>query len=332
MYRKLLIASLALALPATISAADADCPTSNGGRKIAIVVDSSGSNVDTDPSDLRIVAAKNLNGLLVPNSDQVTVIDFDSYAAVIYPLGDPASASFDGINSIGGTNIASGVESAIDELTKNQGDPTAGRSGIVVFTDGEDSSIAALLTQLEKAKQEGIRVSFGFLSPQSPADASDLLAAILDTGGIYSTITSDTAQAAFVDLVVRHGLTANDNGGDTGILYPGLAVAANVSSTSARTFTYSSQAGEKLNFTVDALSGQSLDVKLQTKDSSEINKTSTDQTGHAEILYTPSQAVDLVLEVSTSNSTTGLFTVGFNSSAASNRTNACKPKFNGGNK
>lgn len=354
MFKFVAIVSLVLALPAQVLSvgighklaprADPDCtqlPTSNGGRKIAIVVDSSGSNSYTDPSDLRIVAAKNLNGLLVSKnqasagkqSDLVTVVDFDYSAAVIYPLGDPAGATFDGIDASGGTDIASGVEAAIDELTKNQGDVTAGRSGIVVLTDGEDSYLDPLLEQLARARKLGIRVAFGFLSPQPPSSASDLLTAILDTGGIYSTITSDQAQEAFVNLVISHGLTGLDNASGSAdgptALFAGLAIASNVSSTSSpKVFTYSAQGGgEKLNFTIDALSGQTLDVKLRdTKSAKDVDTTTTDQSGHAELLYTASQAQELALEVSTTNVTTGLFTVGFNSSLGRiNRNNPCKP-------
>lgn len=93
--------------------------TSNGGRKIAIVLDSSGSMSWNDPSNLRIIAGKSLNSQLVPASaasgnikaDLVTVVDFDDEAQVIYPLGDPAGAdsSFDTIDSDGGTWIAGSV-------------------------------------------------------------------------------------------------------------------------------------------------------------------------------------------------------------------------------
>ena len=90
--------------------------TSNGGRKIAIVLDSSGSMSWNDPDNLRIIAGKSLNSQLVTASaatgnlkaDLVTVVDFDDEATVIYPLGDPAGAdsSFDTIDSDGGTWIA----------------------------------------------------------------------------------------------------------------------------------------------------------------------------------------------------------------------------------
>ena len=258
----------------------------------------------------------------------VTVVDFDYSASVIYSLGDPAGAKFDGIDSSGGTDIASGVEAAINELTKNKGDVTAGRSGIVVLTDGE-SSLTSTLKELQRAKQLGIRVSFGFLSENPPTSAADLLAAILDTGGVYSTITTAGAQQNFVNLVARNGLTGLDNTNSNSVLYPGLAIAGNVSSsTGPKTYTYSAKGGEKLNFTVDAVSGQTLDVTLKdAKAKKDIDTASTDQSGHAELLYTPPSAVDLALEVTTKNATTGLFTVGFNSSIVGGvYGNGCKPR------
>ena len=57
--------------------------SSNGGRKVAIVIDSSGSMSGTDPYDLRITAGKALNNQLVPaagatggkKADLVTVVE-----------------------------------------------------------------------------------------------------------------------------------------------------------------------------------------------------------------------------------------------------------------
>jgi Mg-chelatase subunit ChlD len=54
---------------------------SKGGRKIAIVLDSSGSMEDNDPQNLRIQAGKALNGQLVTgtNPDVVTVVELVSW-------------------------------------------------------------------------------------------------------------------------------------------------------------------------------------------------------------------------------------------------------------
>ena len=121
----------------------------NGDRKVAVVIDSSGSMVSNDPYDLRLSAGRALNEFLIfndesksagKNADQISVIDFDSSATLDYPLGDPgaANASFSKIGSGGGTNIASGVVMALDQLVNSTG-ATDKRSAIVVFTDGEVS-------------------------------------------------------------------------------------------------------------------------------------------------------------------------------------------------
>jgi Mg-chelatase subunit ChlD len=125
--------------------------SNNGDRKIAIVIDSSGSMESSDPTNLRLTAASNvINGWLIPQSrasgkkpaDLVTVIDFSDAATLDYPLGDPgaANASLSQIGATGGTLISSGVEMAIEQLTGSGSGATEKRSGILVFTDGEVSS------------------------------------------------------------------------------------------------------------------------------------------------------------------------------------------------
>jgi hypothetical protein len=295
---------------------------SSGNRKIGIVIDSSGSNTETDPTDLRIVAGKAIVANL-QTSDQVTVIDFDDLFRIVSPLGPPSTASFSGIDSIGGTFIAGGVEAAITEISKDGSGPTDKVSGIVVLTDGQDSGIDELVAQLTRAKGLGIRVSFGFLDPfNSDIQDPSILTAIIATGGIYSTIDSAVAQGSFVNLVLSHGLTAADGGavGDKTLLLPGLVTAGNVSSAdSPAKFTYDAVAHEKLKFSVQAISEQSFDIKLVDKiGNSDIKGASTDSTGLATIEYETTAALTLELDVSTSNSTTGLFSISLVSSV--NRT------------
>ena len=127
--------------------ADLTAKSNNGDRKIAIVIDSSGSMTSSDPDDLRLSAGRTINDWLIGKSeavggkkvDLVTVIDFDSSATLDYPLGDPAgaNASFSKIGAGGGTYIASGVKMAVGQLTGSGTGGTSKRSGIVVFTDGE---------------------------------------------------------------------------------------------------------------------------------------------------------------------------------------------------
>jgi hypothetical protein len=279
--------------------------------------------------DLRITAGKSLAASLVTaggSPDQVTVVDFDSSAAVIYPLGSPAGAgpSFDTIDSSGGTSIYDGVKLALDELTKANA-PTAGVGGIVVLTDGEDTSVTLLVTQLVRAKGLGVRVSFGFLSPDSSASSPSVLSAILDTGGVFSTFQDSEALKTFISSVVSHGLTSSESAASNSVLLPGLTIVGNVSAAAAATYTYSAIAGEDLNFTVKALSSQSLSVKLSDKTASkDVGTQATDSTGSAGVLYIASSAAELELSVSTTNATSGLFSVSLGSSV--NRTfNLCTP-------
>lgn len=126
---------------------DLTVSSNNGNRKVAIVIDSSGSMADNDPTDLRLVAARALNDFLISNSDggspdQVAVIGFDYSAYTVFGPGDPgdpaANKAIDRISSFGGTYIAGGVLQAIDEINQMSGE-TKERSAIVVFTDGSVS-------------------------------------------------------------------------------------------------------------------------------------------------------------------------------------------------
>jgi Ca2+-binding RTX toxin-like protein len=264
------------------------------GRKVAIVIDTSGSNTTADPNDLRFVAAILFNDRLVSQEeagpsgrpDRSTIIDFDNSASVISPLGDPELASFAGLDSSGGTNIAAGINTAINELTKDPADPTAGRSGLVVFTDGQDSDRPAEIAAINRARDLGIRVSYGFLSappnalPAAPVEApaaavsrapagassaappADLVAAILETGGFFSTIDSAESQQAFVDLVTDRGATGIDdpNGSDDGgPLTNGPSVTALASGAGDRdSFSYEATRGRYMRIGVTALQGQQL--------------------------------------------------------------------------
>jgi Mg-chelatase subunit ChlD len=126
---------------------DLRAKSNNGDRKIAVVIDSSGSMEESDPYNLRLAAGKSVVDWLISKAettgtkkeDLVTVINFDDVTTLDYPLGDPGNAdpSLLGIGADGGTYIAGGVEMAIAQLTADGTGDTAGRSGIIVFTDGE---------------------------------------------------------------------------------------------------------------------------------------------------------------------------------------------------
>jgi predicted metal-dependent peptidase len=129
--------------------------SNDGNRKIAIVIDSSGSMVDNDPDNLRLTAGQEIDDWLISvnsavgnkKADLVTVIDFDDTVNVDYALGDPGAAADSAISKIdsdGGTFIAGGVQAAISQLTSSSSGSTKDRSGIVVLTDGEVSQMYPL--------------------------------------------------------------------------------------------------------------------------------------------------------------------------------------------
>jgi hypothetical protein len=336
------------------------------GRKIALVIDSSGSNTETDPSGLRVTAAKELDATLISDADagpdhlpdQVTVISFTDSAEVLYPIGDPAQASFAGVGADGGTYIAGGVALAIAQLTKDTQDPTEDHAGIVVFTDGQDSDISDLLAELGRAARLGIRVSFGFLSPPPTAitrrhkkrsmndwasprpswkrqtnstsilPADSLLTAILKTGGFFGTISSAEAQKAFVDLVIARGPTNINSIGPSfgGPLYSGVGI---VSLTPAigepNIFTYHANKSSNLSFETKALSGPRLNVTLRDVEASkDLGRAVTNAQGLATIKYQASAGTDFELIVApiagAASNSTGLFEVNLSVGQVSNST------------
>jgi len=288
------------------------------GRKVAIVVDSSGSNSWTDPGNLRITAAQSINSALVtsdqatnPNSkpDLVTVVDFDLSATVIYPLGDPSGADFSSIDSDGGTYIAAGIAAAIDEITADTLYKTRGRSAIIVLTDGDDPSIADRLVQLARAYVNGIKVSFGFLAPvqviprrglqtrQSSAP-SEVLAAVLKTGGVYTTIDSAEAQQAFVDLVLSNGLTDSDDGSSSTGLIKGLGILGLlVDSKQSSFYEYDAKNGEEVTVDLEAKSSCQFSATLVDVHSGTVLAEATSFTGTESLKYTATGDVKLELEV-----------------------------------
>ncbi|KAH7128164.1 von Willebrand factor type A domain-containing protein [Dendryphion nanum] len=268
--------SNALIIPraTTQTCTDLRAQSNNGNRKIAIVIDSSGSMSSSDPRNLRLAAGKSVVDWLISKDeaaaggkkqDLVTVIDFDDVAKLDYPLGDPgnASSSIDKISRSGGTFIAGGVKMAIQQLTADGTGGTKDRSGIVVFTDGQDSSQTLLIDQINKAASEGIRVSFGFLSPSAYQDVR-VLGAIMKSGGRYLTISDAQGSNAFINGILINGLTKNDNPkGDSSTLLAGLDSSHYISGSETKTVTYLARDAEQLAFTVRSVDAGTLDVQIK---------------------------------------------------------------------
>lgn len=305
-------------------------------RDIAIVVDRSSSHQKSDEDNRRVDAAKELNEELIDANeaavpggkpDRSAVISFDDRGQVVSSLGDPAQADFSSIDSEGmATVIASGVETAIDELTRDE-NPVKDRAGIVVFTDGKDMEPELLTAALARAKGLGIKVAFGFVSPpripvrarrlesaQADSQPHSVHAAILETGGVFADIDSPAAQHAFTALLTRTGLTnrTDPNGpDDDGAIGPEFSIMASLSGPAdVDRFTYQAPAGRSLAVTVDPADGDKPALRLtgsSVEDLRRLPRAFESDDGWASIDTTTRRAGQLVFEVSGRRGATGLY-------------------------
>jgi hypothetical protein len=292
-----------------------DNKNENCNRKIGVAIDSSGSNQETDPNNLRIAAGQAFVSTLDPD-DRVTIIDFDSSARIVYPLGDPAAATFDGIDSEGGTLIGLGVDLAITEITQD-GSAPHDNAGVVVLSDGLDNDPSFLTAALARAKSLGVRASWGFLSPpvnpiprrlarglvarqlDDPVIPEiSLLEAILNTGGVFGVIDSPEAQESFIELIIARGVTNIDNPGSNigGPLSQGVTIYS-LAAGEADVYTYRATSGQDLTFEIQSITGLELKAVLLAG-SGEVANVLTDGEGKITIPYKPPSDVDLKLTVS----------------------------------
>lgn len=166
-----LLAAAASAFPTTLVAPrDGGCEVQP--RAVSIIIDNSASNVDNDPKNLRLSAAKKINAFLTP-PDQVSVVSFNTVATIEYALGAPGSGADAGISHLqpnGNTDVTKGLDAGFQQLAK-AGGAIKDKSAFVVLTDGLDwigskplDNKAQKLALLAKAKADGVRVSWGHLS------------------------------------------------------------------------------------------------------------------------------------------------------------------------
>ncbi|KAK3358111.1 hypothetical protein B0T25DRAFT_590131 [Lasiosphaeria hispida] len=302
--------------------------TGSGGRKVGIVIDASNSMEYNDPENLRLEAAHRLNIELVRAStavggqspDLVSVVQFNDSADLLYPLGDPsgASASILGIVPKGGTFIGRGVQTATDDLTKPGSGLTAGRTAIVVLTDGVDdpsSRVGTTISEIRRASDLGIRISFGFLSVDATDQDPDIVSTVVASGGTFSILSDPDSIRRFVAQVFLKGLTATGLAGPTRLL-PGITVAATLPQTGASTFLYAARAGEALNVSVRVTGGLSLRVVLRdARTDVDLASAVTGDASIAVAQYTAPSAMDItILVTATGASTQDIFYVAVESS------------------
>ncbi|KAK3307176.1 uncharacterized protein B0T15DRAFT_432526 [Chaetomium strumarium] len=212
--------------------------------------------------------------------DRVAVVEFHESARLLYPMGYPNHATFDLSSSPGGPrHIASGLELGIAETIYAQPETYTDRGAVVLITAGAEASESAeeTLTQLQRAREEGIRVhlvciNMAAFTGDHAVDGVEwsecsqnnvLVPAVIKTGGIAAFIDEEGTRtpAFFANLVMDRGLTATDDEDvreDTRV-YPGITLADVLSPDDpAKSFSYPVSAGENLNITVGsvALVGQ----------------------------------------------------------------------------
>ncbi len=124
-----------------------------------LVLDTSGSLAQTDPDDYRTTAAVGLiRGLSEKSDIQIGVIGFNNANDLLQPLTrdrNSVVAALRGLRRSGGTNLAAGIQTAVDELKQNGREDSS--RVIVLFTDGISNEKKAR-EAANYAKSEGIAV------------------------------------------------------------------------------------------------------------------------------------------------------------------------------
>jgi Mg-chelatase subunit ChlD len=177
---------------ATWTAEDGPCKTrDDDGTDIvlldlALVLDSSGSMADNDPTGLRRQGAKAFVDALLAE-DRTAVVDFDDSATVLQGLTtDKAAvkAAIDNIDESGGTNLGAGIAAALDVLrAAPDGDDRARM--VIMLTDGQGSYDASLT-----AAAKNLNVTVYTIGLGSSVDHALLQSIANGTGGQYHHVAS----------------------------------------------------------------------------------------------------------------------------------------------
>ncbi|KAK4170044.1 hypothetical protein QBC43DRAFT_307054 [Cladorrhinum sp. PSN259] len=258
-----------------------DCRT----RTVAIALDKSRLSVDSGTVELQQGLAKELNSRLTRHGlDRVEVIEFAASPRVVYTMGYPESAVFEGSEVTGRTNIGQALELAINDTIAAQPETYTDRGAVVIFTAGaeinnnvdEMQTLAQhLLLQVDRAAQEGIRVHYACINRPSSSEthqsfhecspgSQGLVPSILKTGGTFAFVnpTSPRITSDFINLITHRGLAWTDEYlPDTTRIYPGIYLAVLLDSEKpTKSLFYPASAGETLNFTIQdrSLEGQGL--------------------------------------------------------------------------
>ena len=168
---------------------------------IMLVMDTSMSLRKSDPDNYRATGAIGLVENLSPKSDtNLGVVSFDDGSKLIQPLTSDRPLvvqSLQDLKRSGGTNIAAGIRTALEELAKN-GRPDSSRV-ILLFTDGMSNRRKAL-EATEESRAQGVAVQTLLLG-ESIKGARILDEIASGTGGSFMWVT-DPAKLpeAFLNL------------------------------------------------------------------------------------------------------------------------------------
>lgn len=263
-----------------------DCRT----RTTVLAIDRSAKSLDKNADGTAYGVSQaityELRGRLkAPHFDSMELIEFAEIAKVVSPMDAPSAIKFDGLDLSGKANVGRALELAINETIKAQPETYADRAAVVLLSTGVDPeehgiSIDYLLTQLQRAKDEGIRVHYGCLSvPRVDGEPEDhwnkqsrecfpghsVIPAVLRTGGLFSyvkTLDDVRTVSRFVDLIMERGLVTTDElDPENAAIYPGIATADVLYADHPKSFfNYRTSFGENISIilTDRALEGQGL--------------------------------------------------------------------------
>lgn len=157
-------------------------------KNVVMVIDDSGSMMQSDPSDRRYEAAKNLVGQL-KKDNKVAIVTFSSEASVVQPLIPLSKAGnrdkvMEAISSLktteGGTNISGALSEAMKVIDEEGADRGA---MVILLSDGVSQFNTA--TELTDFVERGIKVNTIGLALDDPSGANLLQDIAGRTGGQY---------------------------------------------------------------------------------------------------------------------------------------------------
>ena len=158
---------------------------------VILAIDSSASMTETDPSEMRLDAARSFVIKMDPSRDRAGLVSFDDDVDFsIPPTGEFAHVleTIGGVDSDGGTNLDRGLGEAIDLLAANStANPDERARFVIILSDGDGdyTKCGRAGSETDRAKDEGIVIyTIGLMVAGTSAEKS-LTEMAETTGGRY---------------------------------------------------------------------------------------------------------------------------------------------------